>query len=60
MIIIYGLDTLKSVFIQAQGFDMIDNHKFTDFKVAEENGDNAASVLKLGKPIELGLQTIMM
>ena len=48
-IVIYGLDILKSFFTPTQGFDMIDNRKFTDFKVADENGDNAASVLKLGK-----------
>ena len=32
-----------------QGFNMTDDHKFADFKVADENGDKAAIVLELGK-----------
>jgi hypothetical protein len=49
MIVIYGLDILKSYFTPTEGFDMTDDRKFADFKVADETCNMVAPILKIAK-----------
>lgn len=50
VIVIYGLDILKSLFTPTKGFDMSDNAKFIQYQKADAQPvDNRLNILKLGK-----------